>query len=115
MHGRSEFEDDADGMPRRLPRPTPRPPADATPAADEASLRERVAKLEQQNDEFLRHLAEFQNRNNEMLQVMRRKDQELEGRLKYAHEKLSRSTCCRPWTTWTGRWTRRRRPATRAR
>src|SRR3954463_3104361 len=57
--------------------------------ADEASLRERVVKLEQQNDEFLRHLAEFQNRNNEMLQVMRRKDQELEGRLKFAHEKLA--------------------------
>src|SRR6476469_7668900 len=64
--------------------------ADSAPAADEASLRDRVAKLEQQNDEFLRHLAEFQNRNNEMLQVMRRKDQELEGRLKYASEKLAR-------------------------
>jgi molecular chaperone GrpE len=56
---------------------------------DETALRERVAKLEEQNDEFLRHLAEFQNRNNEMLQVMRRKDQELEGRLKYAHEKFA--------------------------
>ena len=32
---------------------------------------------------------ELQNRNNEMLQVMRRKDQELEGRLRYAHEKLA--------------------------
>lgn len=63
-------------------------PADAPPVGDEATLRERVAKLEQQNDEFLRHLAEFQNRNTEMLQVMRRKDQELEGRLKFAHEKL---------------------------
>jgi molecular chaperone GrpE len=63
--------------------------ADNAPPADEASLRERVAKLEHQNDEFLRHLAEFQNRNNEMLQVMRRKDQELEGRLRYAHEKLA--------------------------
>src|SRR3954451_11915717 len=68
---------------------TDTPTADGAPAADEASLRDRVAKLEQQNDEFLRHLAEFQNRNNEMLQVMRRKDQELEGRLKYAHEKLA--------------------------
>src|SRR6476660_709055 len=58
-------------------------------AGDEAALREKVAKLEQQNDEFLRHLADFQNRNNEMLQVMRRKDQELEGRLKFAHEKLA--------------------------
>jgi molecular chaperone GrpE len=63
--------------------------ADARPAGDEAGLREKVAKLEQQNDEFLRHLAEFQNRNNEMLQVMRRKDQELEGRLKYAHERFA--------------------------
>ena len=61
-----------------------------TPAADDAvTLRERVAKLEQENDEFLRHLAEFQNRNNEMLQVMKRKDQDLDHRLKYAHEKLA--------------------------
>lgn len=59
------------------------------PADDAASLRERVAELERQNDEFLRHLADFQNRNNEMLQVMRRKDQELEGRLKFAHEKFA--------------------------
>ena len=65
-------------------------PETAEPLAeDPAALRERVAKLEQQNDEFLRHLAEFQNRNNEMLQVMRRKDQDLEGRLKFAHEKLA--------------------------
>src|SRR6478672_1611810 len=63
--------------------------ADNAPVGDEASLRERVAKLEQQNGDFLRHLAEFQNRNNEMLQVMRRKDQEVEGRIKYAHEKLA--------------------------
>jgi molecular chaperone GrpE len=68
---------------------TDTPKADAQSTGDEASLREKVAKLEQQNDEFLRHLAEFQNRNNEMLQVMRRKDQELEGRLKYAHEKFA--------------------------
>jgi molecular chaperone GrpE len=56
---------------------------------DTTSLRERVAKLEKQNDEFLRHLAEFQNRNNELLQVMKRKDQELDQRLKYAHERLA--------------------------
>jgi molecular chaperone GrpE len=61
-----------------------------TPAADDsAALREKVAKLEQQNDEFLRHLADFQNRNTELLQVMKRKDQEVDQRLKYAHEKLS--------------------------
>lgn len=60
-----------------------RPPAD-----DAAALKDRVAKLEQQNDEFLRHLAEFQNRNNELLQVMRRKEQDVDQRLKYAHEKL---------------------------
>ena len=63
--------------------------AEAPAGGDETALRERVAKLEQQNDEFLRHLADYQNRNNEMLQVMRRKDQELEGRLKFAHEKLA--------------------------
>jgi molecular chaperone GrpE len=65
------------------------PDAPDAPAADEAAtLRDRVANLEQQNDEFLRHLAEFQNRNNELLQVMKRKDQDLDQRLKYAHEKL---------------------------
>src|SRR5215213_4555430 len=63
--------------------------AEAQPPIADPALRERVAKLERQNDEFLRHLAEFQNRNNEMLQVMRRKDQELEGRLRYAHEKFA--------------------------
>ena len=63
--------------------------APETQAGDETALRERVTKLEQENDEFLRHLAEFQNRNSEMLQVMRRKDQELEGRLKFAHDKLA--------------------------
>jgi molecular chaperone GrpE len=68
---------------------TDTPKADAQSAGDELSLREKVAKLEQQNGEFLRHLAEFQNRNNEMLQVMRRKDQELEGRLKYALERFA--------------------------
>src|SRR5262245_53909011 len=67
---------------------TPKDPEAPVPT-DETALRERVTKLEQQNDEFLRHLAEFQNRNNEMLQVMRRKDQELEGRLRFAHEKLA--------------------------
>lgn len=56
---------------------------------DSATLRDRVAKLEQQNGEFLRHLAEYQNRNNEMLQVMKRKDQDLDLRLKFAHEKLA--------------------------
>lgn len=60
-----------------------------TSSDDTAALRERVAKLEKQNDEFLRHLAEFQNRNNEMLQVMKRKDQDVDQRLKYAHEKLA--------------------------
>ena len=64
--------------------------ADPEPASgDAAALRERVAKLEQQNGEFLRHLAEFQTRNNEMLQVMRRKDQELDQKLRFAHEKLA--------------------------
>ena len=66
------------------------PETPEAPAADDAAaLRERVARLEQQNDEFLRHLAEFQNRNAEMLQVMKRKDQDLDQRLKFAHEKLA--------------------------
>ena len=82
---------------------------------DAAALRERVAKLEQQNDEFLRHLAEFQNRNNELLQVMRRKDQELDQRLKFAHEKLAARLVARRSTTWIGRLMPPRRPATKAR
>ena len=61
-----------------------------TPAGeDSAALKDRVAKLEQQNDEFLRHLADFQNRNTELLQVMKRKDQDLDQKLRYAHEKLA--------------------------
>jgi molecular chaperone GrpE len=63
--------------------------SEAGAADDIAALRERVAKLQKQNDEFLRHLAEFQNRNSEMLQVMKRKDQDLDQRLKYAHEKFA--------------------------
>jgi molecular chaperone GrpE len=63
--------------------------ADAAMPEDTVALQECVIKLEEQNGELLRHLAEFQNRNNEMLQVMKRKDAELDSRLKYAHEKLS--------------------------
>src|SRR5262245_5653196 len=62
---------------------------ESAPADETAALRERVAKLEQQNDEFLRHLAEFQNRNNELLQVMKRKEQDVDQRLRFAHEKLA--------------------------
>ena len=72
----------------KIPVDTPDTP-EAPGADDAAALKERVARLEQQNDEFLRHLAEFQNRNAEMLQVMRRKDQDLDQKLKYAHEKLA--------------------------
>jgi molecular chaperone GrpE len=68
---------------------TENPEAPEAVAEDTTALRERVAKLEKENDEFLRHLAEFQNRNNEMLQVMKRKEQDVEGRLKYAHEKFA--------------------------
>jgi molecular chaperone GrpE len=60
-----------------------------TPVTDEtALLRDQIAKLERENGEYLRHLAEFQNRNTEMLQVMKRKDADLDQRLKFAHEKL---------------------------
>jgi molecular chaperone GrpE len=62
---------------------------DGPPADDSAALKVRVTKLEQQNDEFLRHLADFQNRNTELLQVMKRKDQDVDQKLKYAHEKLA--------------------------
>jgi molecular chaperone GrpE len=61
---------------------------DAPETTDAATLREQVAKLERENAEYLRHLAEFQNRNNEMLQVMKRKDADLDSRLRFAHEKL---------------------------
>lgn len=60
------------------------------PLADEATeVLDRLDKLETQNGELLRHLAEFQNRNNEMLQVMKRKDADLDQRLRYSHEKLA--------------------------
>lgn len=62
---------------------------DSATTNDLTALRERIASLEQQNGEFLRHLAEFQNRNNELLQVMKRKEQDLDQRLKYVHEKLA--------------------------
>jgi molecular chaperone GrpE len=64
-------------------------PPEGTPVDDSAALRDRIAKLEQQNGEFLRHLAEFQNRNSEMLQVMKRKDQDVDQRLRFAHERLA--------------------------
>lgn len=63
--------------------------AEETPTPDLAEADERIVKLEQQNAEFLRHLADYQTRYNEMLQVMKRKDAELDQRLKYAHEKLA--------------------------
>lgn len=64
--------------------PTETPIAEDTPAVND-----RIEKLEQQNAEFLRHLAEYQTRYNEMLQVMKRKDADLDQRLKYSHEKLA--------------------------
>lgn len=62
---------------------------EAPPTDDAPALRDRVSELEQQNGDFLRHLAEFQNRNNELLQVMKRKDQEIDQRMKFAHERLA--------------------------
>jgi molecular chaperone GrpE len=62
---------------------------DAPETTDDATaLREQVTRLERENGEYLRHLAEFQNRNTEMLQVMKRKDADLDQRLRFAHEKL---------------------------
>ncbi|MSR53804.1 MAG: nucleotide exchange factor GrpE [Gemmataceae bacterium] len=63
--------------------------AEETTTAELPEADERITKLEQQNAEFLRHLADYQTRYNEMLQVMKRKDADLDQRLKYAHEKLS--------------------------
>ena len=63
--------------------------AEETTTTEIPELDERIAALEQQNAEFLRHLADYQTRYNEMLQVMKRKDADLDQRLKYAHEKLA--------------------------
>lgn len=57
--------------------------------AEIAQMREQIIKLESQNADLLRHLAEFQNRNNEMLQVMKRKEADIDQRLKFAHEKMT--------------------------
>ena len=86
------------------------------PAGEEsAPLQDRIAKLEKQNDEMLRHLAEFQNRNNEMLQVMKRKDQDLDQRLKFAHEKLVLDLLTRPRQSGSRRSTPQKSLATTAR
>lgn len=61
---------------------------DVPESDDVSALREQLAKLERENGDYLRHLAEFQNRNAEMLQVMKRKDADLDNRLKFSHEKL---------------------------
>jgi len=63
--------------------------AEETTTTEIPEFDERIVKLEQQNAEFLRHLADYQTRYNEMLQVMKRKDADLDQRLKYAHEKLA--------------------------
>jgi molecular chaperone GrpE len=62
---------------------------ESLPSEDAALLQDRIARLERQNAELVRHLADFQNRNNEMLQVMKRKDADLDQRLKYSHDKLA--------------------------
>jgi molecular chaperone GrpE len=68
--------------PETIEQPTP-------PVDDVNKLNERIVTLEKQNDEFLRHLADLQNRDREMLQVMKRKDQDLEQKLKFSHEKFA--------------------------
>ncbi|MEZ6143287.1 MAG: nucleotide exchange factor GrpE [Zavarzinella sp.] len=54
-----------------------------------AQLQERINQLEKQNGEFLQALAEFQNRHNEMTQVMKRSAQDIQHQLKFAHEKFA--------------------------
>lgn len=54
-----------------------------------AQLREQVAKLERENGEYLRHLADYQNRHKEMQAVLKRGQQEIDGKLKFAHEKFA--------------------------
>jgi molecular chaperone GrpE len=61
---------------------------DATPE-EVAQLREHVTKLESQNADFLRHLAEYQTRHNEMTASMKRLTQETDAKMKYAHEKFA--------------------------
>lgn len=53
------------------------------------ALRAQLTKLERENGELLRHLADYQNRHKEMQAVLKRGQQEIDGKLKFAHEKFA--------------------------
>ncbi|WP_020473250.1 nucleotide exchange factor GrpE [Zavarzinella formosa] len=68
------------------------PPVNAgepTETEETKTMREKIAHLEKQNDELLRHLADYQNRHKEMQAVVKRNSQEVEARQKFAHEKFA--------------------------
>jgi molecular chaperone GrpE len=68
---------------------TPEMPATPETPSETDALREQVAKLERENGELLRHLADYQNRHKEMQAVLKRGQQEIESKLKFAHEKFA--------------------------
>ncbi len=63
---------------------------DAPPAAGaDKTMEEKLAHFEKQNDELLRHLADYQNRHKEMQAVVKRNTQDAEAGRKFAHEKFA--------------------------
>lgn len=64
-------------------------PNDPAPAPADNPTQDKVAHLEKQNDELLRHLAEYQNRHKEMQAAMKRTTQDAEAAKKFAHEKFA--------------------------
>ena len=60
-----------------------------TETSETQKMQDKIVHLEKQNDELLRHLAEYQNRHKEMQAVVKRNTQEVETRQKFAHEKFA--------------------------
>jgi molecular chaperone GrpE len=85
---------------KKKPEPAPEVPEitenePTTEAAPEVTnseleqLRAQLTKTEEENGKLLRHLADYQNRHNEMQAVLRRSQQDIEAKLKFAHEKFA--------------------------
>ena len=66
----------------------PETPAGVTP--DElAGLREQLGRVEKENGDLLRHLADYQTRHGEMQAVVRRNNADVEQKLRFGHEKFA--------------------------
>lgn len=64
-------------------------PGEEAEAGETKKMTDKIAHLEKQNEELLRHLADYQNRHKEMQAVVKRNTQEVEQRQKFAHEKFA--------------------------